>query len=149
MVGDSTGDLGPEGLRVIGLEEMAEFVHDDVIGELGREKGDAIVEVEVAQAARAAPLGALLADADPADARAVYLVEVLKSRVHERTSRCDDFLILLPSAVVARQLDMRDGFAYRDSAAHYNKREAGARCVGSKLITCRPRELVQCSGGIS
>jgi hypothetical protein len=76
MVREYAGDLGPKGLGVIGLDKVAELVDNDVIGELWWQECDAIVEVHIAQTARAAPFGPLLADADPPDTGIVNLIEM-------------------------------------------------------------------------
>lgn len=53
--GEGAGDEGPEGAGVIELTEVTEFMDDNVIGEVRREKGDFVVEIEVAFAGATSP----------------------------------------------------------------------------------------------
>ena len=45
MVWEGVGDEGPEGWGVVEFLEVAEFVDDDVVGKVGWEEEDLVVEV--------------------------------------------------------------------------------------------------------
>lgn len=53
--GEGAGDKGPEGAGVIKLAQMAEFVDDNVVSEVSREKGDFIVEAQITLSGTASP----------------------------------------------------------------------------------------------
>ena len=47
VVRERFGDEGPEARRVVEFAEMAEFVDDNVIGEMRRKECDVVIEIEV------------------------------------------------------------------------------------------------------
>ncbi len=51
---------------MVELPEMAELVHDEIVGELRRQERELVAEIEIAPARTAAPPGALVADAHAA-----------------------------------------------------------------------------------
>ena len=44
VVGNRSGDRRPKAFRVIHFLQMTKLVYDDVIGQMGRQKGDAVIE---------------------------------------------------------------------------------------------------------
>lgn len=87
VVGDSLRDQLPEGWRVIELPQVAEFVHDDIVGKVRRQVGNAKVETEIPLGRTGAPARLLVADKDALVRKAIELIEMLKARVRKRTRK--------------------------------------------------------------
>lgn len=76
IVRHGAGHQIPEPLRMVELAAMAELMHDDIVGEMRGQKGDAIVEVEIALGRTASPAASLIADGDGAVGESVHLIEM-------------------------------------------------------------------------
>ncbi len=83
IVRKSLGHQIPEPLRMVELSPVAELVDDDVVGEVRRQEGDAIVEVEVALGRTASPSASLVSDGDLAVRESVVLIEMDEAIVDE------------------------------------------------------------------
>ena len=68
---------------MVELSPVAELVDDDVVGEMRRQQGDAIVEVEIARGRAASPAASLVADGDRSIGESVELIEVSEAGVDE------------------------------------------------------------------
>lgn len=63
---------------MVEFAEVAEFMDDDVVGEVVREQGETIAEIEVACAGTTAPAGFLIADTDFVVCESVELIKILQ-----------------------------------------------------------------------
>ena len=68
----------PKSVRVIHLSTMTEFVHDDVVGQVRRQKSDFIIKRDVTLARTAPPPRLLVADTDASNSEAIVLIEMRK-----------------------------------------------------------------------
>lgn len=80
-------DQVPEGLGMVELGEVAEFVDDDVVGEAGRKEGELVAEIEVAMPGATAPSGLLVADSNFVIFESVELVEVFQAFMDQLAGR--------------------------------------------------------------
>ena len=69
---------------MIHLAEMAELVHDDVIGQVRRQEHDLVVEAQCAVLGCASPPRPLVADDDPFEHEPVGAIEMRKAILRER-----------------------------------------------------------------
>lgn len=91
VVGERLSDKRPEAWGVIEFFQMAEFMHNNIVRHLLRQKQDAVAEVKVPLFRATAPTRFLIANGNTADLCAVMPVPVRDALVHEVPCR---FLVL-------------------------------------------------------
>jgi hypothetical protein len=72
---------------VIELSEMAEFVDNDVVGDMRRQKRKLVVEIEILFLGTASPAGSLVFDRNALVCKIVVRVDYDKPRMNKRSRR--------------------------------------------------------------
>ncbi len=84
VCGKGAGDQLPKRRRMIELTKMAELMNNDVVGEVGWEKRDFVVETQVAFAGATSPPRLLAPNGDTVPSEAIVPVEIREPFARER-----------------------------------------------------------------
>lgn len=83
MVRGRARDEAPEAFGVVEFGEMAELVDDDVVGDIGRQKYQFVIEIKVPFFRTTPPPRFVILDKDLADPKSVVGIEMRDARPHE------------------------------------------------------------------
>ena len=81
------GDEEPKRFGMIEFFEVAEFVDNDVIGEVGREKGEFVAKVEVTTLGATTPAGFLIPNGNFVVFKSVKLIKILQPIMNQPSSQ--------------------------------------------------------------
>ena len=96
VFGNDLADQIPKTIRVIEFTQVAELVHDDVIGNIGGQKYYFVIEIQVPFFRTAPPSRLVILDEYFADAELVHRIEMLYALVHQSARMFTHFHVLPP-----------------------------------------------------
>ena len=91
VVGHGAGNEGPKFGGVVKVRQVAQLVHDDVVGHCGREINEFVIKIEIAQLRAAAPARLVVFYKNFADGELIIRVKMLHSHMYQCTR---DFALL-------------------------------------------------------